>query len=75
MIALDEARVEDAVSMLKSSLRIHGELGDLLDTVVDLCRFASVLARQGQSRHGRPPSRELRALGDEVGIRRSRSRR
>ena len=43
-IALEEGRVEDAASMLKTSLGIHSRLGDLLDMAVDLCRFAVVLA-------------------------------
>ena len=30
--------------MLKTSLGIHSRLGDFLDTAVDLCRFAVVLA-------------------------------
>ena len=60
MIALEESRVEDAASMLKSSLRIHASLRDVLDTAVDLCRFAGVLARR-ESGYGRPPARELRS--------------
>ena len=49
MVALEEGRVGDAAAMLKTSLRIHSRLGDLLDTAVDLCRFAVVLARQGNA--------------------------
>ena len=60
MIALAEGQLEDAASMLKSSLRIHARLGDVLDTAVDLCRFASVLARNGTTRDRRTAPRELR---------------
>jgi hypothetical protein len=70
-IALDEGRVEDAASMLKSSLRIHARLRDVLDTAVDLCRFASVLARQGRAGTAARLLASFESLGDEVGIRRS----
>ena len=70
-IALDEGRVEDAAAMLKSSLRIHARLRDVLDTAVDLCRFAVVLARQGRAVTAARLLASLEALGDEIGIRRS----
>ncbi len=70
-IALDEGRVEDAASMLKSSLRIHARLRDVLDTAVDLCRFASVLVRQGRAATAARLLASFESLGDEVGIRRS----
>jgi predicted ATPase/DNA-binding SARP family transcriptional activator len=68
-IALDEGRVEDAASMLKSSLRIHASLRDVLDTAVDLCRFAVVLARQGDAVTAARLFASLDALGDEIGVR------
>ena len=68
-IALDEGRVEDAASMLKSSLRIHARLRDVLDTAVDLCRFAVVLARQGDAVTAARLVASLEALGDEIGVR------
>jgi predicted ATPase/DNA-binding SARP family transcriptional activator len=71
MIALDEDRLEDAASLLKSSLRIHETLRDVLDTAVDLCRFASVLARQGRAATAARLLASFESLGDEVGIRRS----
>ena len=70
-IALDEGRVEDAASMLKSSLRIHARLRDVLDTAVDLCRFASVLVRQGRAATAARLLASFESLGDQVGIRRS----
>ena len=71
MIALAEGQVEDAASMLKSSLRIHAGLGDVLDTAVDLCRFASVLARNGNAATAARLLASFDSLGDEVGIRRA----
>jgi tetratricopeptide (TPR) repeat protein len=71
MIALDDGRVEDAASMLRSSLRLHGELRDVLDTAVDLCRYANVLARQGRAATAARLLASFDALGDEVGVRRS----
>ena len=70
-IALDEGRVEDAASMLKSSLRIHARLRDVLDAAVDLCRFASVLARTGRAATAGRLLASFESLGNEVTIRRS----
>jgi predicted ATPase/DNA-binding SARP family transcriptional activator len=70
-IALEEGRVAEAASMLKTSLRIHDRLGDVLDTAVDLARFAVVLARQGK---GLTAARLLGSLGtalDDIGLRRA----
>jgi tetratricopeptide (TPR) repeat protein len=71
MISLAEGQLEEAASMLKSSLRIHARLGDVLDTAVDLCRFASVLARNGEAATAACLLASFDSLGDEVGIRRS----
>jgi hypothetical protein len=71
MIALDEGRIEDAASMLERSLRIHDRLRDVLDTAVDLCRFAAVLARQGKAATAARLLASFESLGDEVGVRRS----
>ncbi len=70
-IALDDGRVDDAASMLRASLRIHDGLGDLLDTAVDLCRFAAVLASRGRPATAASLLASFEAHGDEVGIRRS----
>jgi predicted ATPase/DNA-binding SARP family transcriptional activator len=69
-LALDEGRVGDAASMLKTSLGIHSRLGDFLDTAVDLCRFAVVLARQGDAVTAARLLASLEAPGDEIGSRR-----
>jgi hypothetical protein len=70
-IAVEEGRVADAASMLKASLRIHSGLGDLLDTAVDLCRYAVVLAREGKAVTAARLVSGLEARGDELGSRRS----
>ena len=70
-IAVDEGRVEDAASMLRASLRIHRGLGDLLDTAVDLCRFAGVLAREGRAVTAARLLSSFESQGDEIGVRRS----
>jgi non-specific serine/threonine protein kinase len=69
-IAVGEGRVEEAASMLRASLRIHRGLADLLDTVVDLCRFAGVLAREGKAGMAARLLSSFEAQGDAVGSRR-----
>jgi tetratricopeptide (TPR) repeat protein len=48
-IAFDEGRVNDARWMLRESLLLHRELGDRLDTVVDLSRASRTLAIVGRA--------------------------
>jgi predicted ATPase/class 3 adenylate cyclase len=66
-----EGRMSDALAMLRASLRIHRNVGDLLDTAVDLCRFAAVLATEGSARTAARLLSSFEALGDRVGGRRS----
>jgi predicted ATPase/DNA-binding SARP family transcriptional activator len=47
-IAFDAGRVTDATLLLRESLRLHRELGDRLDTAVDLARAARTLAMGGR---------------------------
>jgi hypothetical protein len=70
-IAVEEGRVRDAALTLKASLRIHSGLGDLLDTAVDLCRYAVVLAGEGKAVTAARLVSSLEARGDELGLRRS----
>jgi predicted ATPase/DNA-binding SARP family transcriptional activator len=70
-IALEEGRVSEAASMLKTSLRIHDRLGDSLDTAVDLARFSVVLARQGKGLTAARLLASLGAAGDDIGFRRA----
>ncbi|MFN2589308.1 MAG: adenylate/guanylate cyclase domain-containing protein [Actinomycetota bacterium] len=50
MIAADDGRVDDALSMLERSHRLHVAHGDLVQVGLNLCRFASVLAGAGRAR-------------------------
>ena len=58
--------------MLQASLRIHNGLGDLLDTMVDLCRFAAVLASRGRPATSACLLASFEAHGEEIGFRRSK---
>jgi predicted ATPase/DNA-binding SARP family transcriptional activator len=49
LAAAGEGRSEDALAMARRSLEIHRSLGDVLDTGLDICRSASVLARNGRA--------------------------
>jgi predicted ATPase len=64
-------QIQDARSMLRESLRIHSGVGDLLDTAVDLCRFAYVLAYDGEAARAARLLSGIDALGEAIGGRRS----
>ena len=49
-IAVDEGRPSDALRMLKESLRIRRDLGDVVDISDLLCHFAHALAVEGRAR-------------------------
>ena len=59
-IALDQGRVEDAVSPAESSYRIYCDLGDLLNIAFCVCTFARVLALAGE------PEAAARVLASSV---------
>jgi tetratricopeptide (TPR) repeat protein len=65
--AMEEERVDDAIALLRDSLRIHRELGDVLDTGVDLCRFAAALAAGGDAVTAARLLASFAALPDEAG--------
>lgn len=69
-IAFEEGRVADAVLMLRESLRLHRELGDRLDTAVDLARTARTLALAGRPVEAARLVGALAAVRDELGVRR-----
>jgi predicted ATPase len=69
--AREEGQNQDARSMLRESLRIHSGVGDLLDTAVDLCRFAYVLAYDGEAATAARLLSSIEALGEKIGDRRS----
>jgi non-specific serine/threonine protein kinase len=66
-IALDQGRVEDAVSPAESSYRIFRELGDLLLTAFCVCRFARVLALAGEPEPAARVLASSTALNEEIG--------
>jgi non-specific serine/threonine protein kinase len=49
MIAIDEGRAQDAVSMLKEAHFIWRDLGNLIGTVAGLCRLAVSLSLTGEA--------------------------
>jgi predicted ATPase/Tfp pilus assembly protein PilF len=68
-IAFDEGRVIDANLMLRESLRLHRELGDRLDTAVDLARAARTLAMAGRAEEAARLHGAVQAIRDQLGIR------
>ena len=68
-IAIREGRVDAAIPMLQQSLRIHRGLGDLLDTAIDLCRFANVLALRGRAATAARILSSFAAAGETLGTR------
>jgi tetratricopeptide (TPR) repeat protein len=68
--AMEEERVDDAIALLRHSLRIHRELGDVLDTGVDLCRLAAALAAAGDAVTAARLLASFATLPDEVSRRR-----
>jgi tetratricopeptide (TPR) repeat protein len=67
--ALDDGRVDEALSLLRDALRLHREVGDVLDTAVDLCRLAAALATRGDAATAAMLVAVFDALGDHVGRR------
>jgi tetratricopeptide (TPR) repeat protein len=65
--AMGEERVDEAIALLRDSLRIHRELGDVLDTGVDLCRFAAALAAAGDAVTAARLLASFAAAPDEAG--------
>ena len=66
-----EKRVEEALSLLREGLAIHSEAGDVLDTAVDLCRFAAALASAGQPATAATLLASFDAMSETVGGRRA----
>lgn len=67
MLAIDEGRVEDALRMLKTSSRIHRDLGDRFQIALDLCRFARAVAAAGRPQAAAQLLSKGEALREEVG--------
>jgi hypothetical protein len=71
MVAVDEGRVRDAVSMLTEAHSIWRELGNLIGTVAGLGRLASVLATAGRAETATRLLSCSETLREEIGHRAS----
>jgi predicted ATPase/DNA-binding SARP family transcriptional activator len=69
-IAIEEGRFAEAMAMLRKSLEIHREIGDILDSAVDLCRYAAALAHQGRPATAARILASFEASGERIGPRR-----
>ena len=67
MIAVDEGRVDDAISMLKESHRIRRDLRDPIGIARDLCRVARVLASVERAGAAARLLSSSKALHEELG--------
>jgi predicted ATPase len=67
MIAVDEDRLDDAVSSLKESHQIHRNLGDRHGIARDLCRIARVLSSLGKAKTAATLLSTAEALHEEIG--------
>jgi hypothetical protein len=65
--ALDQGRVEDAVSPAESSYRIFRDLGDLLNIAECVCSFARVLALVGKAEAAARVLASSAAMLEDVG--------
>jgi predicted ATPase len=65
--ASDEGRIQDALSMLKESLRIDRDLGDRGGIYERLCRFARALAAAGRAETAALLLSSSEALREEIG--------
>ena len=69
MIAVDEHRIRDALALLRASLLINHDLGDLYQTALSLCRFARALAVEGRAETAAVLVSRSEALNEEIGVR------
>jgi predicted ATPase/DNA-binding SARP family transcriptional activator len=67
--ALADGRAGEALELLAESLELHRNLGDLLDTAVDLALFTWALAREGEYEIATCLAAALDAVGDDIGAR------
>jgi ATP/maltotriose-dependent transcriptional regulator MalT len=67
--AVDDGRIADARDLLTLSLRLHRELRDLLDTAVDLSRYARVLAHAGEPENAVRLVSSLDGVAGDIGAR------
>jgi hypothetical protein len=68
MHAVEEGRIADAVPMLKESHRLHRELGDPVQSAIDVLRFAALLAAEGNAVTAAKVFSTSDALSEEIGF-------
>ncbi len=68
MHAVEDGRVSEAVSTLKESHRLHRELGDPIQTALDVFRFAALLAAEGRAVTAARVFSSSDALCEEIGF-------
>jgi tetratricopeptide (TPR) repeat protein len=49
VIAVDQGRIQEAMSILDQAYRIDREVGEIVQATLDLCRFAHALAASGRA--------------------------
>jgi hypothetical protein len=64
---VDDGRLDDAVSLLRESHRIHRDLGDPVGVARGLCRAAKVLASIGRAETAARLLAAAEALHEELG--------
>jgi predicted ATPase/DNA-binding SARP family transcriptional activator len=69
--ALDDGRTAEALELLAESLAMHHDLGDLLDTAVDLALLTSALSRVGELELATCLAAALDVVGHDIGVRRN----
>jgi hypothetical protein len=53
-LAIDEGRALDALPLLEQAHGLHRDLGESLEAVIDLWRFAAALAATGRAEQADP---------------------
>jgi hypothetical protein len=69
--ALEDGQTDEALALLRDALGLHREVGDVLDTAVDLCRLAAALAAADDAATAVTLVAAFDALGDHAGRRRA----
>ena len=68
MHAVEDGRIADAVPMLKESHRLHLELGDPVQSALDVLRFAALLEAEGRAVAAATVFSTSDALCEEIGF-------
>jgi tetratricopeptide (TPR) repeat protein len=65
--AIEDGRIDEAVSILKESHRLHTEINEPFQTACDVCRFAFALMSRGDAVTAARLFSCARALAEEIG--------